>query len=628
MENISNLILKSKQLLNSKSCHNQDKSNSKHPVAIIYLGEQAIKNSFSLKNALDSNWANSGDFINQLCVSTDKDGNIVCYDIKHPENTDSFQKKYSDCIRTLLETPDGIFHDKSKIKVEFVISTDEERFADYLKEIAVSESYFGLTFFRSLYVMLNQSDSVSQQSAQKNTALLWEHKDKFFSENIFSTIFFLSNYLSDKSLLSSEKLYLNYRLVADIILLGGNSDDTLEFRRNILYGNDYRIKTASYTLVEKPSYDITVTTLLTIIDGILFTDFTNSENRKFEVYSALGINMNKVLYIEDFFNSHIRPFLPVANDFISFPYNEKLLKECKKDIALNHNPTTDKINKATFGVWNSFYNYNCAKLIEDINIDEFKEGFKKYLLDKFTFNEFIDFFGNPEVCNVAEKCDFTTSKSAAKDFHAKLSDLMCNMAKNDLYAKLIDAYKQTVLELHNSAKRFKDILLEIKNDIGKKNIIRSGIYESIFNFYTDKTSNFLTYTMKNVNKYIDFSLNREQILDKLYEIFSVIIEKEPAYSLPFEKELSNRLENAGHAGKREQIIREALVDSIGGKVRLNTTAHLKPIWQSYLGNVGADFINSLKSTVDGDVNFFDINRSDSLENIRLFKIDDSGDLII
>ena len=179
MENISTLISKSKQLLNSKSCHNQDKSNSKHPVAIVYLGEQAIKNSFSLKNALDSNWANSCDFINQLCVSTDKDGNIVCYDINHPQSTDSFSKKYSDCIRTLLETPDGVFHDKSKIKVEFVISTDEERFADYLQEVSAFESYFGLTFFRSLYVMLNQSDSSAQETARKNVSLIWQDKENY-----------------------------------------------------------------------------------------------------------------------------------------------------------------------------------------------------------------------------------------------------------------------------------------------------------------------------------------------------------------------------------------------------------------------------------------------------------------
>ena len=627
MKDVKDLISKSAQLLESKSCLDDKKSNSLYPVALVYMGDNAIRNGAVLKSTLNANWANARDFIQELCLLRKSDGTFTCFDLSGENNVGTFAEKYDACIKKMLEAPDGVFLDKSRIKVEFIISTDEAYFPYYIKEVSSIDNYLGLTFWKSLFVMMNQSNRNSQVLAKKSIDFLWKYKDMFFRKNIFTTMFFLSNYLTDKSLLSDDNLSLNYRLAGDIILLGANADDTLEFRRNILYGAEYRIKTASYTLVEKPSPEIAMATLLNIIDRILFVESDQLSDRNFETLSALGISMGKINFIEDYFAEKIKSQLPQKDDFKYLPFNKKLFRQCRHDFRSHHRFVPEKLTEATYGVWDSFYSYNCRGLVEEVDIEEFRQNFKQDLLEKFTFNEFIALFGNADVCEAIDKRT-TAVATNSRDIFGKMADTVSNMVRNDLYERLSAAYKQTISELHAAADSFKNNLLEIRRDIARKNVVRSGIYDSINDFYSDKVVNYINYNMKFVNKYINIFSSKEEILDKLYEIFEKLTAEEAVYSMPFEKELSSRLENAGHAGKREQIIRDALVDNINSKIRLNTTTHLKPIWQSYLGNVGTDFINSLKQTIDSDVSFFDLSRSDGLENIQLFSIDDSGDIAI
>ena len=69
-------------------------------------------------------------------------------------------------------------------------------------------------------------------------------------------------------MLGEKRLYENYRLIADIILLGGNRGSTASFKTNLYNG----IKTVSYALVTKPTDEIAEVTLQVLLQQIYEED--------------------------------------------------------------------------------------------------------------------------------------------------------------------------------------------------------------------------------------------------------------------------------------------------------------------------------------------------------------------
>lgn len=69
-------------------------------------------------------------------------------------------------------------------------------------------------------------------------------------------------------MLGEKRLFENYRLIADIILLGGNRGGEASFKTNLYNG----IKTVSYALVTKPTDEIAEVTLQELLEQIYEED--------------------------------------------------------------------------------------------------------------------------------------------------------------------------------------------------------------------------------------------------------------------------------------------------------------------------------------------------------------------
>jgi hypothetical protein len=118
----------------------------------------------------------------------------------------------------MLEADEKIFLERNSVKMEYVLDATEEEGREYydLFQITQNELYTGE--LKTLYLMLDQRPK--DGNVRKSDELLQYIKSK--RKDNAETIYLLSNFLKAGSMLGEKRLFENYRLIADIILLGGN----------------------------------------------------------------------------------------------------------------------------------------------------------------------------------------------------------------------------------------------------------------------------------------------------------------------------------------------------------------------------------------------------------------------
>ncbi|RKJ06018.1 hypothetical protein D7X87_06100 [bacterium D16-54] len=119
-----------------------------------------------------------------------------------------------------LSLPYYIFRDKSRVWLEFILAGEEdgaEEYFDLMLQPGLSSRY---NLVKIIFIMLGESEKDKRQRICKFLGYITEKRKSTKSE--FGAVYLRSNYLKDGNVLLDYRMSLNYRLAADLILLGGN----------------------------------------------------------------------------------------------------------------------------------------------------------------------------------------------------------------------------------------------------------------------------------------------------------------------------------------------------------------------------------------------------------------------
>lgn len=92
-----------------------------------------------------------------------------------------------------------------------------EEYFDLMLQPGLSSRY---NLVKIIFIMLGESEKDKRQRICKFLGYITEKRKSTKSE--FGAVYLRSNYLKDGNVLLDYRMSLNYRLAADLILLGGN----------------------------------------------------------------------------------------------------------------------------------------------------------------------------------------------------------------------------------------------------------------------------------------------------------------------------------------------------------------------------------------------------------------------
>lgn len=604
-----------------------------YPVLVIMLGEKCAEHVKYIKRTLDDNW-NNARFLKYLKVVKQGDtwqASLIdsSEDYEQCEwesETAEFQEAMNKAVVEMLEADEKIFLERNFVKMEYVLDATEEEGREYydLFQSTQNELYTGE--LKTLYLMLDQRPK--DGNVRKSDELLQYIKSK--RKDNAETIYLLSNFLKAGSMLGEKRLFENYRLIADIILLGGNRGGEASFKTNLYNG----IKTVSYALVTKPTDEIAEVTLQELLEQIYEEDkkaFSGRMTEK-EIRERIEIDHNNGMEMgEDIFRGELGNQFPDRNSFCYLPFrSEKEGKAALGDAGISER----ELNAITYGAYGSFVRKYFEEPVEKLfaqkeKLEEYRMRIKAHIGEKFGYFELLDLDQQRDVLQRILGEEYLTSGVGKYvDFQGILFQQAVFESRKTFYGKIKQLYWEELEKQIDAAKRLEEYYQECLKEIQREMIVTGEESESVKKTYADLVKEYVG-SHRRVNErktafpeIFRAENTKEELLAAFWNVFRDMIRIE-AYSYDFEKEVDLRMGNTNEIG-RNQLVTQELKKQLDGSIRLKNIIDLAMVKVScyYLISENAKYASNLRQSDSNgrDYTLFGLNRTDSIEQMEIYNI--------
>ena len=363
-----------------------------YPTVIIFMGKKSRDYVRHIKNTLDDNW-NNARYLQYLSVY--KNGNEwKCIPLKETREYDKcqwqdesssedFEDLLNKSIVKLLETDEKIFAKRTRVKIEFVLDATERDNIQYYELYRDINSSLHTNDLKTLYLMIDQKPS--ENKALNSDAVLQHIIVDPQRKQL--TVYLISNYLESGVMLSEQKIWQNYRLAADIILLGGNRTGVSTHADNLYNG----LKTVSYALVTKPTDEIAAISLQALLAGVYEAEesASNLDLGEKEIRQKLEMDdYNGVKLAEEIFRKEIASSFPDKEAFRYLPFkSERAYKEAMKAEKI----TVKGLDAVTMNAASCYIEQHYIKKVirfVEGEEDEIRRRIRRQLKDIFRYFEF------------------------------------------------------------------------------------------------------------------------------------------------------------------------------------------------------------------------------------------------
>ena len=608
-----------------------------YPVLVIMLGEKCAEHVNYIKRTLDDNW-NNARFLKYLKVVKQGD-TWQASQIKSSEDyeqceweseTAEFQEVMNKAVVEMLEADEKIFLERNSVKMEYVLDATEEDSREYydLFQSMQNELYIGE--LKTLYLMLDQRPKDGNVS--KSDELLQYIKTK--RKDNAETIYLLSNFLKAGSMLGEKRLFENYRLIADIILLGGNKGGAASSKTNLYNG----IKTVSYALVTKPTDEIAEVTLRELLEQIYEEDkkaFSGRMTEK-EIRERIEIDHNNGMEMgEDIFRGELENQFPDRNSFCYLPFrSEKEGKAALGDAGISER----ELNAITYGVYGSFVRKYFEEPVEKLftqeeKLEEYRIRIKAHIGEKFGYFELLDLDQQRDVLQRILGEEYLTSGVGKyADFQGILFQRAVFESRKTFYGKIKQLYWEELEKQIDAVKRMEEYYQECLKEIQREMIVTGEESESVKKTYADLVKEYVS-SHRRVNErktafpeIFRAENTKEELLLAFWNAFRDMIRME-AYSYDFEREVDFRMKNTNEIG-RNQLVTQELKKQLEGSIRLKNIIDLAMVKVScyYLISENAKYASNLRQSDSNgrDYTLFGLNRTDCIEQMEIYNISNPG----
>ena len=604
-----------------------------YPVLVIMLGEKCAEQVKYIKRTLDDNW-NNARFLKYLKVVKQGDtwqASLIdsSEDYEQCEwesETAEFQEAMNKAVVEMLEADEKIFLERNFVKMEYVLDATEEEGREYYDLFQTTQNELYTGELKTLYLMLDQRPK--DGNVRKSDELLQYIKSK--RKDNAETIYLLSNFLKAGSMLGEKRLFENYRLIADIILLGGNRGGEASFKTNLYNG----IKTVSYALVTKPTDEIAEVTLQELLEQIYEEDkkaFSGRMTEK-EIRERIEIDPNNGMEMgEDIFRGELENQFPDRNSFCYLPFrSEKEGKAALGDAGISER----ELNTITYGAYGSFVRKYFEEPVEKLfaqkeKLEEYRMRIKAHIGEKFGYFELLDLDQQRDVLQRILGEEYLTSGVGKyADFQGILFQQAVFESRKTFYGKIKQLYWEELEKQIDAAKQLEEYYQECLKEIQREMIVTGEESESVKKTYADLVKEYVG-SHRRVNErktafpeIFRAENTKEELLAAFWNVFRDMIRIE-AYSYDFEKEVDLRMGNTNEIG-RNQLVTQELKKQLDGSIRLKNIIDLAMVKVScyYLISENAKYASNLRQSDSNgrDYTLFGLNRTDSIEQMEIYNI--------
>lgn len=610
-----------------------------HPTVVVMLGERCKAYTKFIKDTLDDNWTNSG-FLQYVSIERSGEG-WSCARLEDVDRKRTIQwscvdgepaEVVSKAIVQMLEEEDKIFRDKSRIKMEFVMDAVEEDGGAYYDLYLGLKNGLHSEDLKTFYLMLDQKpeDKKSEKSARMLHYVV-ENRAKPGADG--GTTYLLSNYLDNGSILGENKIWQNYRLLADIILLGGTRANAADsgYVTNLYNG----VKTASYALVPKPTDEIAAVALQTLMREMYEQEKErhSKELTDKEIRERLGMKVTGGFsFAEEIFKDKIIKHLPSAEELRYLPFrSEKDLREMQKAERI-----PDKMADAcTMGVWSLIQQEKYVDMAElflenEEEMDMLRKRIQELLYKAFSLFEVRKMMPRRDLIRGMLQEELNSEGEGTRaDYTEKLHRKAVYECRKCFYEKVKKILAEEFDRMLDEARRYEELYARCEREVQQSRIMTEDNDVSIERTYTNEVKLYVNNRQKINNGESAFPevfnprLEQEGLLEAIRKAFMKMIGEE-IYRYDFERELDFRMNNMTDMNRQIYVTQE-LQKALDGSVRLKDQS-LNNVGMKmscfYMINRSADYARQLANQEGHGRDFmlFNLNRTDCIEQIEIYNI--------
>lgn len=600
-----------------------------YPTVIIFMGKKSRDYVRHIKNTLDDNW-NNARYLQYLSVY--KNGNEwKCIPLKETREYDKcqwqdesssedFEDLLNKSIVKLLETDEKIFAKRTRVKIEFVLDATERDNIQYYELYRDINSSLHTNDLKTLYLMIDQKPS--ENKALNSDAVLQHIIVDPQRKQL--TVYLISNYLESGVMLSEQKIWQNYRLAADIILLGGNRTGVSTHADNLYNG----LKTVSYALVTKPTDEIAAISLQALLAGVYEAEesASNLDLGEKEIRQKLEMDdYNGVKLAEEIFRKEIASSFPDKEAFRYLPFkSERAYKEAMKAEKI----TVKGLDAVTMNAASCYIEQHYIKKVirfVEGEEDEIRRRIRRQLKDVFRYFELRKLDKIRLEIKKIIRSDYYFSGSGKDDFCGLLQKEAVYMAKKLYYDKIKEIMAEEVEKLVNASLQFEELYRECEEEVQRERIITGDESESVEKTYRNIVKDFIQerYSKEaGFQEIFSVDVDKNSLLAAIWKAFLDLIQKE-VYRYDFEKEVDSRIDRMNDEERHIFVSRE-LKKKLDGSIRLKNPVKVSMMKTScfYMVNEKAEYAKNLKNAEGNDREYllFNLNRTDCIEQIEIYDI--------
>ena len=600
-----------------------------YPTVIIFMGKKSRDYVRHIKNTLDDNW-NNARYLQYLSVY--KNGNEwKCIPLKETREYDKcqwqdesssedFEDLLNKSIVKLLETDEKIFAKRTRVKIEFVLDATERDNIQYYELYRDINSSLHTNDLKTLYLMIDQKPS--ENKALNSDAVLQHIIVDPQRKQL--TVYLISNYLESGVMLSEQKIWQNYRLAADIILLGGNRTGVSTHADNLYNG----LKTVSYALVTKPTDEIAAISLQALLAGVYEAEesASNLDLGEKEIRQKLEMDdYNGVKLAEEIFRKEIASSFPDKEAFRYLPFkSERAYKEAMKAEKI----TVKGLDAVTMNAASCYIEQHYIKKVirfVEGEEDEIRRRIRRQLKDIFRYFELRKLDKIRLEIKKIIRSDYYFSGSGKDDFCGLLQKEAVYKEKKLYYDKIKEIMAEEVEKLVNASLQFEELYRECEEEVQRERVITGDESESVEKTYRNIVKDFIQerYSKEaGFQEIFSVDVDKNSLLAAIWKAFLDLIQKE-VYRYDFEKEVDSRIDRMNDEERHIFVSRE-LKKKLDGSIRLKNPVKVSMMKTScfYMVNEKAEYAKNLKNAEGNDRDYllFNLNRTDCIEQIEIYDI--------
>lgn len=600
-----------------------------YPVIIVFCGKEAAEQFATVQDTLSDNWQNA-DFLKYMnFVKTGE--TFSCTDLVSKETSSDPMVLAEKAVVEMLGTDEYVFEDKSRIRFAFIMTgedEDAESYYDFATEMNLGNMY---NVFKTIFVMMDESDIRKRRQTRVLLKHITETREK--TSKTLGTIYLLSNFLKNGNYLLNQKLSLNYRLVADLVILGGNRGGESGSKAVSAVETYDTVKTAAYALVEKPLRNITIICLRSIMRSLMEENERHYRETAGDPMQAaerleqkLGIQPGKIDCLERIFQDSVMRLFPEAEELRYLAYTSE---QEHKDANKGNSMSPAGADRATGGNWTLFYQENYRGRVREFLEDEKCMADCMDRIEK-DWRRLLDYgdarYGleDGRVIKTVREFTLPSSVPTGSASENRLHTWAVAEARKVFYDRMLEKLTELLDQIHQDGTAFEKAYRGLEDELRREDIDDSK--KDISSYYGRLTGDFLRRSGNRIAQEIfNLSNDGDKIIYELENVFGELIRSQEIFALPFEKEMQMRLNTMSDVDRILQIT-NVLETKIQNLVRLHwddTSYEERVRGTYYLMNKDAEYTRELDGS-NNEFTIFHLKRTDCIEKIAIYDIDKPG----